>query len=88
MVASLRLHDDGVEVYVDCHAHQNKALVEEIVGSVLSAIDGSPTVIDRKRDDWVRVVLGGNTGEARRLAPVAVEAGNALLLGKGLHRVR
>jgi hypothetical protein len=86
MLASLSLHDDGTEIYIDCHAHKNKALVEKIVDSLLLALGGWPTEIDRKREDWVRVGLRGDIAIASRLAKSAVAAADTMLLGKGLRR--
>lgn len=87
-VASLTFHDDGAAVYIDCHAYQDGALVNEMVTSVLSAIGNRPTSIDRKRDDWARVNVTGDAQSAAELASIGYKAAQAMLSAKGLYRRR
>ena len=84
MVASLGYHDDGKRIYIDCHAHANGVLVTSILDSILSILNDLPAKVDRKRDDWARILLVGYSAGAIERAAAAVEAADAMLLEDGL----
>jgi len=61
--------------------------VNRIIGSILSTLGDLPTAVDRKRDDWARILLVGYSADAIERASAAVEAADAMLLENGLRHV-